>query len=150
MGIWDDRIANRKLELNHQAMAVLEYLSGMSPDFAPYKDGHYLYNSSTYAWYNGRERGFSLVVNKDISSVSCKVFVVVESRISDSIVVYTWDSEHGYLNGPTVKDFPEESYTRAIHFKWGDVGEVVNFIYSALTFWFKEEKSKGDDEDASH
>jgi hypothetical protein len=120
----ENSIGDPTLGLNSQALAVLHALVGEEDEhFGPYTD--------TYAWYNGRERGFVLVYDSGGGAfcVAC-----AESRGSDNIVVYNWEQEFRGTNPPTAADVPEEAWGRGKNFKPLQVDKVVKYILKELTF----------------
>lgn len=139
--------ADRTLELNSQALAVLEYLAQREPDFADYKDGQYQVYIKTSAWYNGRECGitFSMVPNL-LGTGSWLHIACFEHRNSDGICMIKWTTKHMYLNPPRVDDVPEEAYpnknTLAAEFRYGEVGKAAQWIYNAMEAYYLESKAE--------
>ena len=135
----DTQIGDRTLGMNHQAVAVLEYLAHREPDFAECCDnGDYKFFSQTYAWYNGKERGFSLTVAPSVVSKKFRIFVVVEGRNHDGIVVYEWEQTSLPMNGPMLADFTDEAYKHGRTFSYGAVGACVEHIYNRMAAWWGE------------
>jgi hypothetical protein len=97
-----------RLNLNARAWAVLHMLD-CEPDFAPYDEetGEYKIETETGAFYNGRERGFSIRVSLDHPTVEFLYVVFAENRSSDDIVVYCWKGSY-MVNPPC--SIPEEYY----------------------------------------
>lgn len=127
----EGRVTDDSLGMSDQARAVLALLSGREPDFAEYDkaEGHYLYESSTAAWYNGRERGFSLVVHRTLSDRTALVLTVTEHRVSDEITINHWVvDEARFVNPPTVADFPAEELIHQHRVPYGRVDKAVAFI----------------------
>lgn len=90
------------------------------------------YEITTSAWYNGRERGISVVKYsyKDRDSL---VITFGETRNSDSIFVDSWVVENqGFLNPPTVSDFPDEAYARRKSFKYDQHWDAAKYIVDLL------------------
>lgn len=133
----ENKIADATMQLQSGPMAVLTMLANLEPNFAPWHEqhGHYAFRSETFAFYNCRERGFSLSVHlnhypemKDRNPIN---FVVVEHRNSDDVRVYQWEGV-APMNGVTVADVPELAWQKSIGFPWGQIGEVVDHIYQTL------------------
>lgn len=124
-------IADSYLYLNSQSLAVLAMLAQREPDFAEYdkENREYLYEATTAAWYNGRERGFSLVVRRQMTDRACTVITVAEHRSSDQIVIMSWDYEDKYfLNPPMVDDAPESAWAGSQHVDYGRIDLAVALI----------------------
>ncbi len=90
---------------------------------------------STYAWYNGRERGVALVCRKQRFSDPALVITFGECRSSDSIFVDSWMMEPN-MNGPTVVDFPETAYQNRQTFPFGDIRSPYLAIKALMTRHF--------------
>ena len=150
--MYDNRIGDRMLGLNAQARAVLEYLSAREPDFAEYKDGYYGFGAETHAWYNGRERGFSLTVSPPGCNRPVRIFVVVEGRNHDGIVVYEWEQKGFPYNGPSLEDFSDEAFHAGKVFPYGAAGDAADYIYNRMRVWWVElglSKDEGTGEEPS-
>ena len=91
-----------RLGLNSVAWAVLHNLDG-EPTFAPYDHETHRYeiDCSTSAFYNGRERGFCLIVRKNWTDRKALYIMFSEYRSSDHIIVYSWVG-NAELNPPQV------------------------------------------------
>ena len=140
-------ITDPTLGLNNQALAVLYFMARMSPDFADYKDGDYQVILETRTWYNGRERGFTLNMSPDYNSEWIHL-AVFEHRNSDEICVLNWTTKDNYWNGATADNSLDEAYhggTKfdvAATFKYGEIGEVANYLYEELEKFYEAQKKK--------
>jgi hypothetical protein len=119
------------LNVKAQARAVFTLLADQDPDFAEFKDGRYQVEFTTWAWYNGRERGICISMQRDLCS-PCLHVAFGECRSSDDIFVSWWATNRPFFNGPTVKDCPERAYTTRRLFKYGACGEAAKYIYDLL------------------
>jgi hypothetical protein len=130
-------ITDATLGVHSQARAILALLD-REPDFAKYENGFYDVNIATSAWYNGRERGYALVLSK-IGRSECLVITFGESRGSDSIFVDSWTMVPP-LNPPTVANFPEGAYNTRKHFEANETAKAADYIYEALEAYYNEMK----------
>lgn len=116
-GSWD-------LSLNRQAAMVLEVLRCRDIEIPA---GWFV---STYAWYNGRERGFQVHVYRGTGEM--RVIAVSEHRNSDNIAIDQWEQQYNFVNPPTAPDFPEEAYRfRRTVVEFGgyeDAAGIVEFL----------------------
>src|SRR5574343_346419 len=106
------------LNVKAQARAVLAILSERDPDFAVFKDGQYHVEFTTWAWYNGRERGICISMQKDICAPAIHM-VFGECRSSDDIFVSWWATKRRY-------------------FKHGACGEVAEYLYVIMQEAYKD------------
>jgi hypothetical protein len=144
--MFDDYCADTGLGLSGQGRAVLVMLSENEPDFADFDEERRTYSVfiSTAAWYNGRERGFSLVMDPRQGTQDRLVITCAEIRNTDGIFVDTWvDETSAYLNPPTPRDQPEESYEARTRFGFGDVGKAASFIYDLMEKFYEDQSEKG-------
>ena len=125
------------LNVKAQARAVLAILSERDPDFAVFKDGQYHVEFTTWAWYNGRERGICISMQKDICAPAIHM-VFGECRSSDDIFVSWWATKRPYFNGPSVGDCPEIAYKSRRIFKHGACGEVAEYLYVIMQEAYKD------------
>lgn len=135
----NDGFIDFQLRLNRQAWAVLHALDG-EPSFAPWDEARHAYkiDCETAAFYNGRERGFSLkVAHGDRFPRGEFLYVCfAENRSSDDIVVYTWRGPH-HVNPPGPADLPADAWERA---RWcKSVEEAVSHIRGLIALFLKEE-----------
>ena len=126
------------LGLSEQALAVLAVLARREPDFAPYdKEFHdYEYEVATAAWYNGRERGVSLVISKGITKAPPLVITFGEHRNSDNIFIDSWVGKQRFLNPPTIADFPDAAYEARTLVEYGRVDRAVEVIIGKIRDYF--------------
>lgn len=113
-------LVDLQLNIKPAAWAVLHRLSEVeAPDaLAPRPDAS-RWRTTTWAWYNGHERGISLVVERYISGGKVQRLVVVfgECRSSDSIFVDSWDDAEGdYSDGPKVEHMTVAAYEKRKEF----------------------------------
>lgn len=87
----------------------------------------------TNAWYNGRERGVSLLL-RDYAKREALVVVWTEARNSDSLVVYTWKVFGGFMNPPRFSDneFTHEVYKAGRYFGPDDQKKVASYIHGLV------------------
>jgi hypothetical protein len=130
-------IADLTLGVGKQARAILALLE-VEPDFAEYSEGFYQIDIDTRAWYNGRERGVSLVVRR-MGFKGCLVITFGEHRNTDGIFVDSWEMPHAPMNGPTVADFSDEVYNvwnARTMFHYGEAGKAAKFIYEKMSQFY--------------
>lgn len=132
-------IGNMDLGISKQAFAVLALLSDRSlsevtPNRDPDPTG---FNSETYAWYNGRERGVCLVFRVG-GDPNCLLVTFGEHRNSDGIFVDVWEHDSYFLNPPTVDDFGDEAYVNRKVFGYGRVDQVVPYITTKVKDFFQK------------
>lgn len=124
-GSWD-------LSLNRQAAMVLEVLRGRDIEIPA---GWFV---STYAWYNGRERGFQVHVYRGGGEM--RVIAVSEHRNSDNIAIDQWEQQYG-LNPPTAEDFPEEAYrNRRTLIEFGDYEDAADTVESLILGYIESKR----------
>ncbi len=135
-----DTFVDFGLHLNRRAWAVLHLLD-REPDFAPYDDLNHKYEieSETYAFYNGRERGFTIRVGHPDSGIRYNRYCYVvfsENRSSDDIVIIRWVGER-LPNPPRSDDFPAEAWRDRKYAK--SVEEAVKLIVGAFGDFLRSE-----------
>lgn len=122
------------LELSEQSWAVLHYLSAMELEIP---EGLIVPSPSTYAWYNGRERGFSLSFSP--TRDKCLVVVVFEHRNSDNICAISCilDNSSQY-DVPTMET--HGSFLYPTDNKWDDIKKTVPFGNAGeMALWIRDE-----------
>jgi len=127
-----------QLHLNSVSWSVLHTLEN-EPSFAPWDEEkqEYLIECQTAAFYNGRERGFSLQVNHPARFATNFLFVVfAEQRNSDQVVVYTWTGR-GSTNPPTHREVPEASWENQRCFD--AVDKAADYIRELMKEFLAEE-----------
>jgi len=134
------RTIDTNLGLKPQARAVLHMLDeGLQVD----EPSVFV---MTWAWYNGRERGFALTVG----GPNLKALVVVcnEARSGDDIVVDRWtrDSE-AWMDPPTAEEFTDGAYAARKSFRVGNVGAAADYI-KRLVAWYEKQAKKIHESDA--
>jgi hypothetical protein len=133
-------IADTHLNLNNQALAVLAVLGQSEPDFADWDAGahEYVIETTTAAWYNGRERGFSLVVRRTIESPVTLVIIVAQHRNSGDIIVWSWRTKKRFLNPPTVGNLPKNHVDK--DFPYGRIDKAVDYIRKLMADFLAAQK----------
>lgn len=147
------RCADPSFGLNGQALAVLQLLAYREPEFAVFDEGlrRYQVRIQTFPWYNGRERGICLMVQRDLASPSIEegqdpaLFLAIgECRLTDRIFVEKW--EQCYLfNGVTIEDRwkalgdveAEEVQDQRRTFTEGQIGLAADYCYDQMGEWYK-------------
>lgn len=110
------------LDISPTALLMLRMLIHRNIDLSQ------LWNVTTRAWYNGRERGISL----ELSNAHGQAMFIVfgECRCSDSVFVVSWTGS-STMNGPARDSKYEAAYLARIIFPHtldGFVNHVVNLI----------------------
>lgn len=118
--------ADSGLNLNAQALAVLAILANLEPGF----DGED-YDSTSSAWYNGRERGVCLVIRR-WGAEKCLCIVFGECRSSDSLFIETWTHKGHFMNPPRIEDRPEKAYQSRETVAFGRIDLVVSKIVNMV------------------
>lgn len=141
--------ADPKFGLNHQALAILAFLSGLPPSFAPYdpKTGRYDVNIQTFPWYSGLETGVALVVHRNWTAEGrCMVIAFGECRKTDQIFVEHWEEPREPPNGPTVerRDRLKGLKMGAVRttFDRGEVGAAADQVYALMERFYSEQPKK--------
>lgn len=134
------QLANPTLSMNAQALEVLKRLKHMNLE-----DPRILVQ--TAAWYNGRERGFSLTFHAMRVTYGDReifrpnfVIAVSEHRCCDSIVIDNWPIGYIPMNPPTVSDFNDDAYyrrRRTVPFEQYD--DAVDVIRELVRQWMNGE-----------
>jgi hypothetical protein len=133
--------ADLTLGLKAQSTAVLHMLASYEVDFL---SDPKLCNIKTAAWYNGRERGYSCLVQM-YPGMGTKTLIIAwsEARSSDALLVYSWESDKYFDNPPTADDVPEEVWCEgAKGFPYGDAGAAAHSIYEAMEKFCKAQLKK--------
>lgn len=123
--------------LNNQALALLHFMAACEPDFTPYEGGRYQMYARTFPFYNGRERGFAVVLRRHISAPEALVITAFECRNSDALLIRSWRTSEWYMNGPTVADVPFKSAEEK-SFGYADIGHAAEHIYALCARLFLE------------
>jgi hypothetical protein len=134
------KLAYPTLSMNEQAIEVLNRLKHMTIE-----DSRVLVQ--TAAWYNGRERGFSLTfyamkvtyTDREINRPNF-VIAISEHRNCDSIVIDNWPIGYIPMNPPTVSDFNDDAYyrrRRTVPYQQYD--EAVDVVRELVRQWMAGE-----------
>lgn len=115
----DLRIPN-DLSIKPVAMSILALIAGSEWDL---RVPEFSTEVATYAWYNCRERGISLVVRRQ--DKDRLVLVFGEQRNSDSIFLDKWKDKSSWTSPPTTDDFTEEAYGKRRYFGYGECGKAA-------------------------
>lgn len=95
--------------------------------------------TGTAAWYNGRERGISLVVQKRQQSTENLVIVWTECRNSDQIVVWAWRPKHISINPPSYEDTGFDAvYKHGTYFDYNKQWTAAQYINSVIETYLRE------------
>ena len=140
-------VANTSLDMNALATATLVLLADTFPEFAPYEEGRSEFSATTAAWYNGRERGFSVVVKSylnpslHIEGYRRLVVTCAEHRNVDSVVVDWWLDGKIDINPPTPGDMPgAANWEAAVHREtFCDPRKAADHIYDVIARHYKED-----------
>ncbi len=141
-------IGDVTLGLKSQAWAILAMLSasdcdGLGGDWdTKFRD--YKIEIKTYAWYNGRERGFCLEVRPSMASRKALLVTFGEHRNTDGIFVDAWEVDKYFLNEPTVEDFTDEAYERRMSVPYGNVGQAVEVIRDKIEAFMASQFKAGE------
>jgi len=130
------------LGINSQAYAVLHMLKSWEGTLADEKG---VDDIKTFAWYNGRERGISLVVSFYLPGGPRStrhpnlVFAFSEHRCSDQIFVDQYEKMHaGVMKEPCHTDDEYElAYQNRTSFDEGYAGAVAQHIVKAIQKWLR-------------
>lgn len=139
--------ADPTLGLNFQALAILAFLAGRPPSFAPYDPtlGRFSVCIQTFPWYNGREAGIALVIYQGATaSGACRIITFGECRNTDGIFVEHWEETREPFNGPTVEERERRASTllgcERTSFDRGQIGVVADYIYDLMASFYAENK----------
>lgn len=95
-------------------------------------------STDTAAWYNGRERGISLVC-RDYDNRESLVVVWTECRNSDSIIVYMWRATAlSFMNPPQFSDasFTDAVYRAGRSFRYDEQKKAAAHIHALVRAYF--------------
>lgn len=137
-------IADPTFGLNSQALAILALLAQTAPTDVAYDKKTKLFAVfiQTFPFYNGRERGVCLAVQRGAGGGGeTMLLAFAEHRNTDGIILQKQMIAHSVMNMPTIDDFSEDSYRARESFDWGACGRVVNVILGHIAE-FCGEKSK--------
>lgn len=130
------------LNINSQAYAVLHMLKSWGETLANEKG---VDDIKTFAWYNGRERGVSVVVSYYYPGGNIRdrhpnlVFAFSEHRCSDQIFVDQYEKMHaGVMSVPSHTDDEYElAYQNRTTFDEGQAGAAAQHIVKATQKWLR-------------
>lgn len=111
------------------ARAILTYLEDADPGLDASSEIY------THAWYNGRERGVS-IMRYSGSKPFAMIITFGECRNSNSIFVDRWfvpRVDAPTMNGPTLSDFSEAAYKKRWCCAPGLIGKAATYILNTLT-----------------
>ena len=122
-------------------------------EFAPYlgEAGEYDAYVKTFPWFNGRERGFAVVLFREEAPIGpCLILACAECKSSDDIYIIEWEQEQAPRNGPTLEsletalgaDKADEVWAKRQTFSQGRIGAVVNYMYDRMATFYKEKPPK--------
>jgi hypothetical protein len=128
------------------ALAIMALLSQTAPDFAEWdaKYQKYLVKIQTFPWYNGREKGVCLMVQRHTGGTEAFCVTFGECRGSDRIFVEGWEQPEPF-NQPTVEERErvlgeqgtEDLYQNRKTFSRKQLVEVSDHVYSLMAAWYK-------------
>lgn len=127
--------------LNAQAWATLHLLNALELDDGLWDEEAECHHAEirTAPWFNGRERGFSLVVTTDrFSVVPALTICFAECRNSDEIVVFHWVSPISSINPPTANDLSESAWDNRKFFRTPSV--AADGIWELINNWLLEQQ----------
>jgi len=121
--------------LNKQAVSFLKFLRKNPVEISKTNSigflEHHLGSMKTAAWYNGRERGFSILF-RSLEKGETLVITVAEHRTGEDLVIDHWKTKKIFLNPPTINDFPEEAYSNRIYIGFKMFEEARKVIVKLL------------------
>lgn len=122
-----------------KAWALLHLLSGACPDFFDKTKGEENFFTDTFAWYNGRHRGFAVVLTGKEPHGPCLIVAFGEHPQSDMIMVDVWEQRRIPYHAPTIEqrerevgDIQEGHIERTI---LESLEEASSFIVQRMTEW---------------
>lgn len=75
-------------------------------------------------------------MRRSIVDKKCLVLTFGEVRNSDHIFVDSWEHIGGFMNPPTVEDFPDTAYAARQYIDYGRIDLAVNMIIAKITEFF--------------
>lgn len=133
--------ADLSLGIHPKAWAILHLLNGMPPDFArwDHKAKKYDLELKTYPWYNGRERGFVLVLQRTVGDKTALHVAFSECRTSDKVFVEVWVDKTPW-NITTYESCDKEVHGEAYDTRrtFISVQEATDYIVKKLGEYYKE------------
>lgn len=133
------QLVNLSLGISSQAMAVLHALHEQETQVD-------VANARTAAWYNGRERGIVLCLDRYAPRKSlCIAFY--GCRTSDHIGVTLWEQDTDGLNPPSSFAACDQNafgrgYEREKSFKVGEYNEAATYIEQQVQAWLERTAPK--------
>jgi len=126
---------NRSLSIKNQAYAVLAMLESYESEFSELEG----LRMDTFAWYNGRERGISIVASFSVFEPGLAI-VFGEHRMSDAIFVDFYETKHGSTMDPPSHedDGYEGAYEKRKCFDFGRADMAAAFIQGVIVKWAKD------------
>lgn len=91
-----------------KAWALLHLLSAACPDFFDKAEDEECFFTDTFAWYNGRHRGFSIVLTGKEPSGPCLIVAFGEHPQSDMIMIDVWEQRQIPYHTPTIEQRERE------------------------------------------
>ncbi len=141
-------IGDLSFGLRSQALAILALLSQTEPEFAEWDDElhSYLVSFSTFAWYNGREKGVAIKMKRELRQQDpqnpppVQVITFGEDRTSDRVFVQIWITD--YIDGaPTVEELDdrvERGQASRCEFDPRNYGPVVDYILEQMKVFYDQ------------
>jgi hypothetical protein len=131
-------LVDTTMNLNAQALAALYFLNLIDVPRDP-ETNERKYGTRTFAFYNGRERGFTLEVEKGVYSRQRLYLTLFEARAGDSMVIIGATSDK-WLDPPTVKDYGN-AWETAAYVPFGRLDIVYHVVKDAIDAYLAAPKS---------
>ena len=141
-----NKIVDLTFGISSQAMAVMNFIKDLTPEFANYHEGYFTDVSfKTLPWYNGREKG--IVITMSVYYRQNIHIAFFEHRNSDAIHCLKWFTDEPYFNHP-LEDMnifenayhSDSKWDTAISFKYGQIRECADWIYNEFETFYTESK----------
>jgi hypothetical protein len=127
------------LGIKNQAWAVLHMLRQHEEVIADLGVPHMHVDS--WAWYNSRERGISVVASYPGNQKCSLVCVFGEARNSDQIFVDACELEHYGFSPPSWEDKEyEKAYKNRKCFDAGNSGKAADYVWKQIQAWAKKQR----------
>lgn len=142
-----DHIIDFTFGVGRQARSVMAYLDH-EPHFATY-DSFYYVRIETRPWYNGREGGFVLSMQRMAKEKGEPKYkwlhiAVFEHRNSDNICALKWITDNGYWNHPledqnifeTAYGKGASKYDLAHQVGYGEAGKMAKWVFDEMATFY--------------
>lgn len=142
----DDSVIDMTLNISKQSQLLLSVLEGIYPSEWGFTrrqdDTNWVQSCKTYPWYNGRERGFMLIIRSEWTKEPYISICFAENRNGDQIVV-CHEERAGFFMNPQdiIPDIITDNFWKsATYFKCLDFRHAAEYITLLSKKWIEKQQ----------